>query len=60
MCSATVHRGGKITKSATWAPAGVKQVRTVKIEGSAWSKATLCVVRRGGVVMVCREDGGVS
>src|SRR6188768_2750876 len=40
--SATIHRGGKITKSRLAVP-GVSdgEVRTVKIDGSGWSKLTV-------------------
>src|SRR5689334_14806874 len=39
VCSATIQRGGKITKSQLAVP-GVSEgeVRTVKIDGSGWSK----------------------
>ncbi len=42
VCSATVQRGGKITKSTLAVP-GVSdgEVSTVKIDGSGWSKLTL-------------------
>src|SRR6516162_5486567 len=42
--SATLQRGGKITKS-TFAVPGVSEgdVRTVKIDGSGWSKLTVFI-----------------
>src|ERR1043166_1687119 len=44
VCSATIQRGGKTTKS-TFAVPGVSlgAVRTVKIEGSGWSNDTLLI-----------------
>src|SRR5215468_4520034 len=44
LCSATIQRGGKITKS-TFAVPGVSEgeVSTVKIEGSAWSNVTVFI-----------------
>ena len=44
VCSATIQRGGKITKS-TFATPGVSEgdVSTVKIEGSVWSKLTVFI-----------------
>src|SRR5215471_20610318 len=44
VCSATIQRGGKITKSTLAVP-GVSdgEVRTVKIDGSAWSKVTVFI-----------------
>src|SRR3954454_1713290 len=43
--SATIQRGGKMTKSALARP-GVSDglVKTVKIEGSVWSKLTVTIV----------------
>src|SRR3954451_9099306 len=43
--SATIQRGGKITKSALARP-GTSDglVRTVKIDGSGWSKLTVPIV----------------
>jgi hypothetical protein len=45
VCSATIQRGGKITKSTLAVP-GVSEglVSTVKIEGSGWSKLTVPIV----------------
>src|SRR5919205_1656620 len=43
--SPTIHRGGKITKSALARPATLLGlVRTVKIDGSGWSKLTVPIV----------------
>src|SRR3954454_20397043 len=40
--SATIHLGGKITKSALALPGtSLGEVRTVKIDGSGWSKLTV-------------------
>ena len=44
-CSATIQRGGKITKSQLAVPGvSVGEVSTVKIEGSGWSKLTVSIV----------------
>src|SRR6202007_3054270 len=41
VCSATIQRGGKITKSTLAVPSvSDGEVSTVKIEGSAWSNVT--------------------
>src|SRR5689334_23820432 len=45
VCSATIQRGGKMTKSqlaVPWVSDG--EVRTVKIDGSGWSKLTVLIV----------------
>src|SRR3982750_2564796 len=43
--SATIQRGGKMTKSALARPATLLgEVSTVKIDGSGWSKLTLPIV----------------
>ena len=44
VCSATIQRGGKITKSTLAVP-GVSEgeVSTVKIDGSGWSKLTVLI-----------------
>jgi hypothetical protein len=45
VCSATIQRGGKITKSQLAVPAvSVGEVSTVKIDGSGWSKLTVPIV----------------
>ena len=45
VCSATVQRGGKITKSTLAVPrVSEGDVSTVKIDGSAWSKLTVFIV----------------
>jgi hypothetical protein len=45
VCSATIQRGGKITKSQFAVPGtSVGEVSTVKIEGSGWSKLTVPIV----------------
>ena len=42
VCSATIQRGGKITKSQLAVPGvSVGAVSTVKIDGSGWSKLTV-------------------
>src|SRR5580698_6351674 len=42
VCSATIQRGGKITKSTFAVPgSSLGEVSTVKIEGSGWSKLTV-------------------
>ena len=42
VCSATIQRGGKMTKSAFARPGALLGlVSTVKIDGSGWSKLTL-------------------
>src|SRR6195952_1758037 len=41
VCSATIQRGGKITKSQLAVPGvSLADVSTVKIDGSGWSKLT--------------------
>ena len=43
--SATIQRGGKITKSALAVPGvSLGEVSTVKIDGSGWSKLTVLIV----------------
>ena len=43
--SATIQRGGKITKSQFAVPGiSLGEVRTVKIDGSGWSKLTVPMV----------------
>jgi hypothetical protein len=43
--SATIQRGGKITKSALARPGtSLGEVSTVKIDGSGWSKLTVLIV----------------
>src|SRR5690242_8712533 len=44
LCSATIQRGGKTTKSTLAVP-GVSEgeVSTVKIDGSAWSNVTVFI-----------------
>ncbi|MNP18480.1 hypothetical protein D3C76_1109640 [compost metagenome] len=43
--SATIQRGGKITKSALAMPwVSLGEVSTVKIDGSGWSKLTVPMV----------------
>jgi len=46
VCSATIQRGGKITKSAVARPGTRPEgtVSTVKMEGSGWSKDTVPIV----------------
>ena len=45
VCSATIQRGGKITKSQFAVPGiSVGEVSTVKIDGSGWSKLTVLIV----------------
>jgi len=43
--SATIQRGGKMTKSQLAVPGvSLGEVRTVKIDGSGWSKLTVPMV----------------
>ena len=45
MSSATIQRGGKMTKSALARPGvSLGEVSTVKIDGSGWSKLTVPMV----------------
>ena len=45
VCSATIQRGGKMTKSQLAVPwISLGEVSTVKIDGSGWSKVTVPIV----------------